>query len=216
MLMLDRTVSHSTIRRRFLVGLALAGLSPMVAGCERALALMSAARPDAQSKRMNPAPLPPANPPVVPAVLVGVTFGRMLRLDGVTIEQETVTAGEYLRLWLHWQTTGPATEDWRSIGRLVTPAGRVLAGEDDQIGGRRRHLTRWQAGDHCVDEMRVLVTAGVPAGEYLLAVGVLRPDNQTSVPVTSRPYSPPDGQEDSVLVGMIEVIGGQDAAESSG
>ena len=39
-------------------------------------------------------------------------------------------------------------------------------------------------------------------------VGVLRPDNQTAVPVTTRPQTAASWQEDSVLVGMVEVVAG--------
>jgi hypothetical protein len=126
-------------------------------------------------------------------------------LEGITVDHDTVKAGDYLRVWLHWRLTAEAQEDFRSIGRLVTNGGRVLASEDDQVGGRKRHLTRWQVGDRAVDEMRVWVSPSAAAGEYDLAVGVLRPDNQTAVPVTSRLAALADGQEDAVLVGSIEV-----------
>lgn len=140
--------------------------------------------------------------------MIGAAFGKVVTLEGVTIERETVQAGEYLRIWLHWQATGPASEDLRSIGRLLSPTGRVLASEDDQIGGRRRFLTRWQVGERNVDEMRLLVAPSAGAGEYGLIVGVLRPDNQTPVPITARPQTPASWQEDAVVVGMIEVVAG--------
>ena len=57
-----------------------------------------------------------------------------------------------------------------------------------------------------VDEMRLRVTTNCPPGEYGLVVGVLRPDNQTAVPVTARPSAANQGQEDAVLVGTVEVV----------
>ena len=129
-------------------------------------------------------------------------------LEGVTIERDTVKAGDYLRLWLHWQSTTHSQEDLRSIGRVVTASGRVLASEDDQIGGRKHHLSRWQVGERVIDEMRVRVTPSSAPGEYGLAIGVLRPDNQTAVPVTSRAPSAGTWQEDAVLVGTIEILAG--------
>jgi hypothetical protein len=132
----------------------------------------------------------------------------VLTLEGVSIDQDTVKAGDYLRIWLHWRLTAEPQEDFRSIGRLVTVGGRVVASEDDQIGGRKRHLTRWQVGDQAVDEMRVRVAPSAVAGEYGLAVGVLRPDNQTAVPITSRQPAASDWQEDAVLVGTVLVTAG--------
>ena len=136
--MLDRSAPGSVLRRRLLGGLAMVGLSAVAAGCEAKLPSMPTPLANAQPRRTIPAPLAPAGPPASPAVTVGAAFGKVVVLEGVTIEQESVQAGEYLRIWLHWQSSGPASEDLRSIGRLMSANGRVLAAEDDQIGGRRR------------------------------------------------------------------------------
>ena len=53
--------------------------------------------------------------------------------------------------------------------------------------------------------MRVRVTSSAAPGEYGLAVGVLRPDNQTAVQISSRLPVGSDWQEDSVLVGTVVV-----------
>ena len=211
--MLARVSSSGSSRRRLLGGLTAVGLSLVSAGlatgCDRKLGLVPTPLARSTPRKVEPAPLPPSGPPTSPGVLVGAIFGRVVTLEGVTIDQDTVKAGDYLRLWLHWQLTAEAQEDWRSVGRLVTGSGRVLASEDDQIGGRRRHLTRWQVGDRAVDEMRVLVSANASSGEYDLAVGVLRPDNQTAVPVTSRlASSATDWQEDAVVVGTVSIVTG--------
>ncbi|MCC7372149.1 MAG: hypothetical protein IT306_27285 [Chloroflexi bacterium] len=185
------------------------GLSVLAAGCDRKLPIIPTplATP-AQPKRAAPTPLEPAGVPTSPALWVGATFGKSVALEGVTLDQESARAGEYLRLWLHWQSIAPAAEDLRSIGRLVTPQGRVLGSEDDQIGGRRRHLTRWQVGERCVDEMRLRILPSASPGEYGLVIGVLRPDNQTAVPVTTRPQAAASWHEDAVLVAMVEVSAG--------
>jgi hypothetical protein len=201
----DRCTSTSHLRRRLLGGLAGVGFSLLAAGCDAKLPIGSATSSAPAPRRVEPAPLAPARPPAEPATAVGAIFGRVLTLEGVSIDHDTVKAGDYLRLWLHWRLTSEAQEDYRSIGRLVTDSGRVLASEDDQVGGRKRHLTRWQVGDRAVDEMRVRISPSAAPGEYGLAVGVLRPDNQTAVPVTSRMAALADGQEDAVLVGTVEV-----------
>ena len=56
--------------------------------------------------------------------------------------------------------------------------------------------------------MRLRVTPSSEPGEYGLAIGVLRPDNLTPVPLTSRAPSAATWQEDAVLVGTIEVLAG--------
>jgi hypothetical protein len=201
----DRCASTSHLRRRLLGGLAGVGFSLLAAGCDSKLPLGSAKSSTTATRRVEPAPLAPARPPAEPGTAVGAVFGRVLTLEGITVDHDTVKAGDYLRIWLHWHLTAEAQEDFRSIGRLVTNGGRVLASEDDQVGGRKRHLTRWRVGDRAVDEMRVWISPSAAPGEYGLAVGVLRPDNQTAVPVTSRLAALVDGQDDAVLVGTVEV-----------
>lgn len=201
MVMLARLTPGRAPRRRLLRGLAVAGLSVVLAGCDRKLPV--APKPAADQK-----PEPPALVPAAPGTLIGATFGRVLVLEGVTVERDAVKAGEYLRIWLHWQSAAPSQEDFRSIGRVVGLGERVLASEDDQIGGRKRHLSRWQVGEKVVDEMRLRVTPSSAPGEYGLAIGVLRPDNLTPVPITARAASASTWQEDAVLVGTVEVVAG--------
>ena len=204
--MRGRSATGDAAKRRLLGGLMAVSVCGLATGCERSLSLASSALAGTSVKTPTPTPLEPAKPPPAPKTVVGATFGRVVLLEGVTIDREMVKAGDDLRIWLHWQSVAAASEDWRSIGRLVTANGRVIASEDDQVGGRRRHLTRWQMGERVVDEMRLRVIASCPPGEYGLFVGVLRPDNQTTVPITGRPSTGSHGQEDAVLVGTVEVV----------
>jgi hypothetical protein len=206
--MVDRVAPSGPQRRRFLSRVALAGLSLAAVGCDRKFPIVPTPLATTPSRRAEPARLEPARTPTSPAVAIGAVFGRVLGLEGVTIDRETVQAGEYLRIWLHWQSIASATEDLRSIGRLVAPNGRVVASEDDQIGGRRYHLTRWSVGERRVDEMRLRVAPNAGAGDYGLMIGTLRPDNLTTVPVTGRASATAFVQEDAILVGTIEVLAG--------
>src|SRR6266540_4349887 len=85
---------------------------------------------------------------------------------GATIERETVRAGEYLRIWLYWQSVAASQEDLRSVGQVVADGWRIAASEDDQIGRRRHFLSRWETGERSVDEMRIRIAPSVGPGEY--------------------------------------------------
>ena len=206
--MLARSAPSSSSRRRLLGGLAGIGIALFTAGCDRKLPIVPTPLAGSSPRRAAPAPLAPAGPPSAPGTLVGATFGKVVALEGVTVERDAVKAGDYLRIWLHWHSAAQSQEDLRSIGRVVTSGGRVLASEDDQIGGRKRHLSRWQVGERVVDEMRLRVAPSSAPGEYGLAVGVLRPDNLTAVPVTGRATTAATWQEDAVLVATIEILAG--------
>jgi hypothetical protein len=207
-LMLARSAPSSPSRRRLVGGLVVIGFSLFTAGCDGKLPIVPTPLAGAPPRRNEPAPLAPAGAPAAPRTPIGATFGRVIALEGVTVERDAVKAGDYLRIWLHWHSAAHSQEDLRSIGRVVTPGGRVIASEDDQIGGRKNHLSRWKVGDRVVDEMRLLVTSSSAPGEYGLAIGVLRSDNLTAVPITGRVASSATWQEDAILVSTVEVLAG--------
>src|SRR3712207_6840702 len=131
--------------------LAVSAASVLVA-CEPSIKLPAPLATPAPARK--PPPLANKRPPAEPTVKLGVDFGRVVRLEGVTIDEEAVQVGGQLRLWLHWASVGSSQEDLRSVAHLVGAQGRVVAKEDDQIGGRKRYLSRWQVGERSVDEMR--------------------------------------------------------------
>ena len=198
-------VSH---RRRFLSGFAATGLALVMAGCERPSLIPPTPLTVSPTRKAQPTPLEPVTPPDLPAVPIDAVFAKVVRLEGVTIERESVRSGDYLRIWLYWQSIASGQEDLRSSGQLVTDGGRVLANEDDQIGRRRRFLSRWEVGERSIDEMRIRIAPSVEPGEYGLAVSVLRPDNQTRAALTSRLPAASIWNEDGVLIGTIEVVTG--------
>ena len=195
--MQQNPVARSSGRRRLILGaLALAAAS-IVGACQ-------GDQPASRGAPQRPQALPPAEAPAAPLSRVDVDFGHTVRLEGVSIEQDVVRPGDYLRVWLHWEALAPVQEDLRSLGQVVAPTGRVVGKEDDQIGPRKNYLSRWRHGDRHTDEMRIRISPSAPPGEYALVMAVLRPDNQTHVPITARGEQLYYG-EDSVLVGTIEV-----------
>ena len=193
-------------RRRVVGGLLAIGASSLLLACEPRIRLPSSA-PTPSSAR-KPQPLVHKAPPAEPGIRFGVDFGRVLRLEGVTVDQETLLRESELRLWFYWLAVAASQEDFRSSAQLVGEQGRVAAREDDQIGGRKRVLSRWRPGERRVDEMRIRIARRAPLGEHGLAVGVLRADNQTHVPITGRPGDLALWNEDAVLVGTVEIVAG--------
>ncbi|MCC6177021.1 MAG: hypothetical protein IT305_17055 [Chloroflexi bacterium] len=184
------------------------GVSVLLAGCEPRLPGVPTPLSTLAPSRERIEALPPATPPAMPTTPVGVTFGRVVRLDGVTIERERVRPGEELRLWLYWRSVEPAEEDLRAFGQIVGEGGRIAAREDDQIGQRRHLLRKWKPGDTGVDEMRIKISSKTLPAEYGVSVGVLRPDNQTHVPLTTQAGTATVWEEDAILVGTIQVVQG--------
>ena len=199
-------------RRRFLVGGLAVGATVLV-GCQDRLPVPSFAVTPTTGSARRPQPLVDAQAPEAPETRLDVDFGRAVRLEGVTIDRDGVRAGEYLRVWLYWLALDTSHEDLRALGRVISPNGRVVGKEDDQIGRRKNYLSRWRPGDRQVDEMRIRITPTVDPGEYALVMGVLRPDNQTHVPISSLAGASPATSaaqsalwgEDAIIAGTIEV-----------
>jgi hypothetical protein len=143
--------------------------------------------------------------PPVPEFPLDVEFGQALRLDGVSVARGSVPQRAKLRLWLYWTAIAQSSEDLRSVGSLVADNGRVVAREDDQIGGRRHVLSAWAVGERNVDEMEITVGRSTRDGEYALAISVLRADKQTPVPISSRPSQAVALGEAAVAVTTIAV-----------
>ena len=67
--------------------------------------------------------------------MLDAVFGRVVRLEGVTIEREIIRPGDYLRIWLHWQSIAPTQEDLSSIGQLVVDGWRVWPARTTRSAG---------------------------------------------------------------------------------
>ena len=200
-----RGANRQPFGRRRLIGGALAiVLGSSLLACRERLTVPFATPVPAR----RPQALPDVEPPTSPSVPLDVEFGRTVRLEGVSVEQELVHPGDFLRIWLHWQAATASQEDLRALGQVVGPNGRVVAKEDDQIGPRKHFLSRWRPGDRRVDEMRIRIGPSTAVGEYGVVVAVLRPDNETTVPITAQPSDVARWGEDAVLVKTIEVGAG--------
>jgi hypothetical protein len=188
-------------RRRFLLTTSATLTTIALLGCGPS----DSPLPNASRSPANLAARAALEPPRLPAFPLDVEFGRGLRLDGVSLARRSLPPGTKFRLWLYWTAIAQCDEDLRSVGSLFADGGRILAREDDQIGGHRHVLSVWAMGERNVDEMEISVARKTPEGEYLLGISVLRADRQTAVPVSSRTSHAVAPGEAAVAVTTIAV-----------
>ncbi len=111
-------------------------------------------------------------------------FWRPLAPDG------TVRPGDHLRLELYWAADGPVAEEYtvftHLVGAAFNPAtgGPVWAQRDQPPLGGLCPTPSWRPGVPIWDEYHLLVAPDAPAGEYLLEVGMYRPDTGERLPVS--------------------------------
>ena len=128
--------------------------------------------------------LPDTTPPAQPfAVAIG---NGLLHLDGVSLRQRPVRAGEPLTFTLYWRN-GPATPtfDYALFAQLFDSAGHKVAQLDwqprDVIGPRP--MTSWLAGEEIQDTQTLLLPTDLPPGSYQLLVGVYNWQTGERLPV---------------------------------
>ena len=129
---------------------------------------------------LRPDPAPPAQP-------LAVTIGAgLLYLDGVSLTQRPLRAGEPLTFTLYWRN-GPVTPtfDYALFAQLFDGAGNKVAQLDwqphDAIGPRP--MTSWLAGEAIQDRQTLALPADLPPGAYQLVTGVYNWQTGERLPV---------------------------------
>ena len=115
-------------------------------------------------------------------------FGEMAALRGYTLAPIT---GDLLTLTLYWEALGSARESYVRFVQLLGPDGQIVQRGDGSTvqadglpQGNSYPTSQWSAGE-IVAETVQLDLAGVPAGDYELAIGFYPPgDASARLPVT--------------------------------
>jgi len=118
--------------------------------------------------------LPPglASPAQPPDHAQLVSFGNEIDLLGYTFDDEGYVArGQTIDLSLYWRATRRPGGDYTLTIRLLDSSGTVLAEYERQPVGGELPTSAWVPGELVVDDHRLPVGVGLPAGRYLLEVG---------------------------------------------
>jgi hypothetical protein len=108
---------------------------------------------------------------------VGADFGGQVRLLGYDLQRTE----QELVLTLHWQALAAMGADYKLFVHLFDPATeRIGSQQDVLVGGDGHPTTRWVLQE-VVSGQIALPLAGVPPGQYRLAVGLYQPSGRLSV-----------------------------------
>src|SRR5207248_2113058 len=70
----------------------------------------------------------------------------------------------------------PVGERLTAFVHLVDASGRAWAQEDLEPGGGGFPTAGWRAGEVVLDDRRLPLAPGIPPGDYVLRIGLVRPD----------------------------------------
>jgi hypothetical protein len=157
---------------------------------------------------LGPIKMLPPGPPVRAAEIpyrLDVRFEDEIRLAGYSLEDAVVAPGESLDLTLYWQALEAMDEDYTVFVHVLDRDGRLVAQQDNQPRGGRYSTSIWDEGEIVEDDYRIPLDPDLPAGNYIIEVGMYRQPEATRL----RAYS--DGirlEQDRVLLSEITVEAG--------
>jgi mannosyltransferase len=114
----------------------------------------------------------PAVTTVEMATAAGWYFGDQIILNGYTIANDHLTAGDILQITLFWQATGPIERRYKTFLHLVDDQGQLIAQQDSEPAGGSRPTTAWHPEEAIVDRHGILVPDGGNPGSYTLMLGL--------------------------------------------
>ncbi len=105
-----------------------------------------------------------------------VTFEGAIRLRGLTVEERAFHPGETIEVELAWEALAAMRRDYTSFVQLVGPynpaRGNPLWGQEDAQPCDNSYPTSWWSpGEWIVEQRRLVIAPGAPAGDYELWAG---------------------------------------------
>jgi hypothetical protein len=124
-------------------------------------------------------------------------FADTIQLVGSHLAQEQVTAGDWLRFSLVWQTDQPLETELTVFTQLLGPDGQVWGQHDNQPGGGWYSTSLWPAGQPVTDDYAFQIAPDAPPGTYRLIGGLYHSE-------TGERLTTPTGT-DFVEIGQVAV-----------
>ncbi len=138
---------------------------------------------------------------------VGVSLGDELELEGFSILNDRVEAGEAVEVSLYWRALKPLQEDYRVSLRLYSGSGRLVTQVDEQPVGSLYPPSRWPPGRTIYHPMKLTVPPGTPPGRYFLDLVVYSPSSMVPLPVQDERWG---------VQGVRVRLGGVEVSKPSG
>ena len=140
--------------------------------------------------------LPKALPPSEMKQQLNVRLGDRITLQGYTLQEEAIAAGDILQLTLFWHTEAPIEERYKVFVQMLDPTNHIVGQRDAEPGGGARLTTLWPVDETIADNYGLLIRPGTPPGRYRLIAGLYS--------LTTGERLPANG-DDKVLLGEVSV-----------
>ena len=113
-------------------------------------------------------------PPQTPGVPTRTSFSDKMMLLSYE-KNDTVTAGDVMRITLHWWAMSTMTDDYAIFVHLLDDQGRVAWQHDGPPAFGTRPTTTWIPGETIEDVHEITLPADAPTDNYQIEIGVYSP-----------------------------------------
>jgi mannosyltransferase len=103
---------------------------------------------------------------------LGARMGDRILLQGFSLQQEAVAAGEILQLTLFWQADQHIEERYKVFLQVLDASNNIVGQRDSEPGGGMLLTTLWPVGETLTDNYGILIRPGTPPGRYRLISGL--------------------------------------------
>lgn len=112
----------------------------------------------------------------------GVTFGGIVRLNGVRIARAPDRDSEVLQLILEWQAIREPQADFVVFAHAVAQNGRLVGQRDSQPMSGFRPTSHWEPGEMITDRIGIRVPEGADSDHLRVRIGLYSPGNGQRLP----------------------------------
>ncbi len=123
-------------------------------------------------------------------------FGEVISLRGTSVQ----AADEALTVDLYWQADAPVTEDYQIFIHVFDAEGNRVAQRDSSPVDSRYPTSQWRIDTLIVDSHVLGLDQSLPAGDYIVRIGLYRLSDGTRLSITGADERV---QDNSLLIGAF-------------
>jgi len=129
-------------------------------------------------------------------------LGESIKFLGYRLRAETVKPGETLHLTLYWQALAEMNTSYTVFTHLLDKDNQIWGQKDSVPGDGTLPTTGWLRGEVIADEYDIVVKPEIPAGEFILEIGMYEGATGQRLPIVDERG---DTLEDRIILGPIRV-----------
>jgi len=145
--------------------------------------------------------LPSVWPDLEATERLSYVFCESLVLEGVQLEDTTVSPGESFVVDLYWSSLAPVGEDYIVFIHLLDEAGNLVGQGDGAPANGHYPTSVWAPGEVVLDRHVVSIADQIQPGDYTLIGGLYRGSDGARLMTASRDQ----GLTDAVILGEVNV-----------